>query len=294
MIIWATLPYAIWQLSYHFLITVRKRTKIAAGRPTSFTWLRRSYRGNFLGQFVLGFPESMQEAVFMGIQYLYALLTMLPCPLWFWYRWASAAFMLAVFAWASWNGATYYIDVFGKRMEKELEQLRKEVQRMAKSPEMLGQTPMTSPSGPQGMEEGEGVGGMDGAVEGDGETEGVGRGKSSSLDLGPSAAAAHGNGLGNGNGNGVLHQRTKSEVSHTLTDVTTDATTTEDGEGEGEGEGLESAATTPGLELKKTFGKPEEEGEGEEEDKYEMHDLPNFSGGGRVVNGAHGERKKDE
>ena len=37
MIIWATLPYAIWQLSYHFLITVRKRNQIAAGRPTSFT-----------------------------------------------------------------------------------------------------------------------------------------------------------------------------------------------------------------------------------------------------------------
>jgi hypothetical protein len=43
MIIWVTLPYAIWQLSYHFLITVRKRSKIAAGNPTSFTFLRKSY-----------------------------------------------------------------------------------------------------------------------------------------------------------------------------------------------------------------------------------------------------------
>ncbi|EME87513.1 uncharacterized protein MYCFIDRAFT_109102, partial [Pseudocercospora fijiensis CIRAD86] len=135
MVIWATLPYAIWQISYHFMITVRKRAKIAAGRPTSFTWLRKSYAGNFLGKFVLSFPEAYQETVFMFIQYFYALLTMLPCPLWFWYRWASAAFMMVVFTWSSWNGATYYIDVFGKRMEKELEQLRKEVARMAKSPE---------------------------------------------------------------------------------------------------------------------------------------------------------------
>ena len=173
MIIWATLPYAIWQLSYHCMITIRKRAKIAAGRPTSFTWLRKSYRGNVLGKFVLGFPEQYQEAVFMCIQYCYALLTMLPCPLWFWYRWASAVFMLMMFSWASWNGATYYIDVFGRRMEKELDQLRKELARMAKSPEMSGQdgfsmaSPLSSPAGPTG------------------ETSGVGL--STALDLGPPA-----------------------------------------------------------------------------------------------------------
>jgi hypothetical protein len=37
MTAWSTIPYAIWQLAYHFLITVRRREKIAAGRPTSFT-----------------------------------------------------------------------------------------------------------------------------------------------------------------------------------------------------------------------------------------------------------------
>lgn len=176
MIIWATLPYAIWQLSYHFMITVRKRAKIAAGRPTSFTWLRRSYRGNFLGKFVLSFPEAAQEVVFMGIQYSYALLTMLPCPIWFWYRWASASFLMIVFSWASWNGATYYIDVFGKRMEKELDQLRKEVARMSKSPDLTGQdglamSPLSSPVGPTGMDMGPTA-------------------TSSALDLGPPADAA--------------------------------------------------------------------------------------------------------
>ncbi|KAK3066421.1 hypothetical protein LTR53_017239, partial [Teratosphaeriaceae sp. CCFEE 6253] len=169
MIIWATLPYAVWQLSYHFLITGRKRPQIAAGRPTSFTWLRRSYKGNFLGKFVLSCPETLQEPIFMGIQYGYALVTMLPCPLWFWSRWASAGFLMAVFTWASWNGATYYIDVFGKRMEKELEHLRKEVARMAKSPEMGGisPTPVESP----------GAEGQEGGV-----------GRTSALDLGPPAA----------------------------------------------------------------------------------------------------------
>jgi hypothetical protein len=158
MIIWVTLPYAIWQLSYHFLITVRKRSKIAAGNPTSFTFLRKSYAKNPLGKFVLSCPDSLQEPVFMCIQYLYALLTMIPCPIWFWYRWASSAFMMVVFAWASWNGATYYIDVFGRRMEKELNALRNEVQRMTRSPSLEGMSnigsPVGSPSGPSGNDGG--------------------------------------------------------------------------------------------------------------------------------------------
>jgi hypothetical protein len=196
MIIWATLPYAIWQLSYHFLITVRKRSKIAAGRPTSFTWLRRSYRGNFLGKFVLSFPDAYQEWVFMGIQYCYALLTMTPCPIWFRSSYASAFFMVVVFGWASWNGATYYIDVFGRRMEKELEALRKEVARMAKSPELAGQdgssngafSPISSPNGPSAL---------DGAA------------TSSALDLGP--AAQLGSPAMSGEGGGAsMHYRGKS------------------------------------------------------------------------------------
>jgi len=177
MIIWATLPYAIWQLSYHFLITIRKRSKIAAGRPTSFTWLRRSYRGNFLGKFVLSFPDSYQEPIFMCIQYCYALLTMLPCPLWFWYHKASAAFMLVCLSWASWNGATFYIDVFGRRMEKELDHLRKEVARMSKSPDISGQdgliSPLISPAGPTGESPNLGASSM-----------------TTALDLGPPAAAS--------------------------------------------------------------------------------------------------------
>src|SRR5436189_3952358 len=108
MMIWATIPYAIWQLSYHFLITVRRREKIAAGRPTSFTWLRKSYSKTWIGKVVVGLPVSLQEPAFMLIQYVYALLTMIPCPMWFWYRWASAAFLIAVFIWSIYNGATYY------------------------------------------------------------------------------------------------------------------------------------------------------------------------------------------
>lgn len=71
----------------------------------------------------------------MLIQYSYALVTMVPCPIWFWYRWASAGFLMVVFTWATYNGATFYIDVFGRRMEKEFEALKKEVAKWQATPD---------------------------------------------------------------------------------------------------------------------------------------------------------------
>lgn len=126
MILWSSLPYFFWQISYHFLITVRRAEKIKAGRPTSFTWLRNSYSKTTIGKLVLKLPYALQEYAFMGIQYTYALATMLPCPLWFYNRYASAAFISAVGLWSVYNGATYYIDVFGTRFQRELEQLKRD------------------------------------------------------------------------------------------------------------------------------------------------------------------------
>jgi hypothetical protein len=145
MVIWATVPYLVWQLSYHFLITVRRRGKIAAGRPTSFTWLRRSYAKTWIGKFVLSLPDILQEPAFMMIQYIYACLTMVPCPIWFWYRWASGGFLAAIFLWSIYNGATYYIDHYGKTFQKELEALKKDVAKWQSSPDggVGGLGPMT-------------------------------------------------------------------------------------------------------------------------------------------------------
>ncbi|PSN63222.1 hypothetical protein BS50DRAFT_107383 [Corynespora cassiicola Philippines] len=134
MVLWATIPYAVWQLSYHFGITVRRREKIAAGRPTSFTWLRKSYAKTPIGKVVLSLPDFLQEPAFMLIQYLYACISMVPCPIWFWYRWASAIFLLVVFAWSVYNGATFYIDFYGKKFQKELEALKKDVAKWQNSP----------------------------------------------------------------------------------------------------------------------------------------------------------------
>jgi hypothetical protein len=147
MLAWSSIPYAVWQLTYYFFITVRRREKIAAGRPTSFTWLRKSYSKVWIGRFVLSLPGVLQEPAFMFIQYAYAVLTMLPCQLWFFSRLASGTFLMVVFAWSVHNGSTYYIDVFGKRFQKELEAMRAEVAKWQHSPDVWPQEEGTTPPG---------------------------------------------------------------------------------------------------------------------------------------------------
>jgi hypothetical protein len=154
MLAWSTIPYAIWQLSYYFFITVRRREKIAAGRPTSFTWLRRSYSKVWIGKIVLSLPEPLQETAFMLIQYSYAVLTMLPCPVWFYSRWASAGFLMVVFACSVYNGATYYIDVFGKRFQKELEAMKTEVAKWQQDMSVTSPIMTPNPDGPPSGETG--------------------------------------------------------------------------------------------------------------------------------------------
>jgi hypothetical protein len=64
----SSLVHIAWQCWYHFFIMVRRREKIEAGRPTSFTWLRRSYAKTWIGKWLNSLPESLQPLAFMGIQ----------------------------------------------------------------------------------------------------------------------------------------------------------------------------------------------------------------------------------
>lgn len=167
MVGWSSLIYAFWQANYFIFITVRRREKIAAGRPTSFTWLRKSYSKTWLGKAVLSLPLPLQEAAFMMIQYIYAVLTMLPCPIWFSNRHASATFLLVIFTWSIYNGSTYYIDVFGKRFQKELEAMKAEVANWQHNSDLV--TPDAGPPPSAGAAKSEGdmiitVGASNGAM----------------------------------------------------------------------------------------------------------------------------------
>lgn len=147
--IWTSIYYTIWQLSYHYFITVRRREQIAKGRVTSFTYLKKRNSKTALGRFVNSLPYTwMQILAFTLIQFGYQLLTMIPCPIWFRYKHACGAFVTFIFIWSAYNGATYYIEVFGKRFEKEVKQLRvelAELQQKIDRQDINRSTPLFSP-----------------------------------------------------------------------------------------------------------------------------------------------------
>ncbi|KAK7695582.1 hypothetical protein QCA50_000218 [Cerrena zonata] len=120
--------YMIWQLLYWKFVLINRRTKIESGqRTTSFSFLLNDKRG-VIGRALSSVPAQYREVSFMGGQLLYAILTELPAvfllydsPFW------SGAFLLLMFSVSVWNGGGFYIEVFGRKFERELEALRKEL-----------------------------------------------------------------------------------------------------------------------------------------------------------------------
>lgn len=126
-LVWASISYIIWQSLYHYFITVKRKEKIKAGRATSFEYLRKSYGKTRLGKFVNNLPEPYPVVAFTLIQFGYQVCTMCLCPLWYSNHLLSAMFLTIILFVASYNGATYYIDIFGKRFQRELIRLQSDV-----------------------------------------------------------------------------------------------------------------------------------------------------------------------
>lgn len=146
-IIVTSIYYTIWQVGYHYFITIRKKKEIEQGRATSFTYLRAKKKSSALGKLVNSLPYNwMQIAAFTLIQFFYQLLTMTFCPIWFKYKHLCGCFVSFVFIWSSYNGATYYIDVFGKRFEKEVRKLKAEIDDLQARIESHNGSPVLKPN----------------------------------------------------------------------------------------------------------------------------------------------------
>lgn len=120
--------YLIWQLVYYELIVIRKKSKIETGeRINSYSTMSKGKGpvANLLGKA----PPKRREPAFMLLQFVYTIITTLPAPLLLYpNRTASAVFFAGIFVISVWNGASYYVEVFGRRFEKELLQLRSELE----------------------------------------------------------------------------------------------------------------------------------------------------------------------
>lgn len=69
----------------------------------------------------------------MIAQYIYTIVTMLPALLWFYQsKVLSGLFLWLMFSVSVWNGASFYMEVFGRRFEKELNNLKQEIDKLNK------------------------------------------------------------------------------------------------------------------------------------------------------------------
>lgn len=127
-IFYTSIMYFIWQLSYHYFITIRKAEKIKKGKVTSFEYLRKTFSKTLLGKFVNSLPEPFPVVAFTFIQYGYQLSTMSLCPLLYKYKLLCSLFVSFIFLTAVYNGATYYVDFYGKKFQKEVIKLQKEIE----------------------------------------------------------------------------------------------------------------------------------------------------------------------
>ncbi|RDB20515.1 hypothetical protein Hypma_012426 [Hypsizygus marmoreus] len=130
--------YVIWQTLYWKFVLIDRRAKIASGqRTTSFSFLLNDKRG-VIGRMLSSVPPPYREATFMFGQLVYAILTEIPAVFLLYHSslW-SGIFLIALFSVSVWNGGGFYIEVFGRKFERELEALRKE---LAESTARSGQT----------------------------------------------------------------------------------------------------------------------------------------------------------
>ncbi|TBU32011.1 hypothetical protein BD311DRAFT_655358 [Dichomitus squalens] len=124
----SSILYLIWQLLYWKFVLIDRRAKVQSGqRITSFTWLLNDKRGA-IGRALSKIPPEYREVSFMAGQLVYSIITALPAVFVlydsaFW----SSAYILFLFAVSVWNGGGFYIEVFGRKFERELEKLRKEL-----------------------------------------------------------------------------------------------------------------------------------------------------------------------
>lgn len=125
---WNVTFYLAWQLSYYLLISRGKASKIASGeRINSYSTMTKGKGA--VAKVLAKAPSERREWAFIALQFAYTIICTLPAPLVLYNsRLASSAFCLLLILLSVWNGASYYVEVWGRRFERELDALRREIE----------------------------------------------------------------------------------------------------------------------------------------------------------------------
>ncbi|KAG8963308.1 hypothetical protein FRC00_006951 [Tulasnella sp. 408] len=139
--------YSIWQGLYWKLVLVDRKAKVESGqRTTSFSYLLNDKRGA-IGRMLQSVSAQYRLPGFMFGQLLYTVITELPAAFLLYNSpVASVIFLLIIFGVSVWNGAGFYIEVFGRKFERELEALRKELAETRSSAVSHASSPVATPN----------------------------------------------------------------------------------------------------------------------------------------------------
>jgi hypothetical protein len=128
MIATSTFVYVLWQAWYAYFILVQRADKVYnRSHATSFTWMLADYMKNkkesMLAQLFSKLPAWGQPLMFMALNFGFAIVTSIPTI--FYYRsfWLHTIFIIAMVLVSTYNGASYYVEVFSHRYTIELERL---------------------------------------------------------------------------------------------------------------------------------------------------------------------------
>lgn len=140
--------YATWQLAYLIKTEVmdRKRMDTDADIVTSARWLTRN-RPHAMYLWLRKRGVTLHENLILVIfQLCYTLVTLAPGILFFNFRHANQGLLISVLAFATWNGANFYFEIFSERYRQRL--LKKEMPEAAEgkreAPQTWGRLPSSS------------------------------------------------------------------------------------------------------------------------------------------------------
>jgi len=123
--------YLVWQLAYHIVteILLKKRLDNDPDMIISIRYLCRDKKNGMRNQVEkilrkfgilkkgddLNPEELLSKIVFAITQFLYTLVTILPAMLLYGNYGISCCYIFFLYGWGTWNGASYYIEIFSER-----------------------------------------------------------------------------------------------------------------------------------------------------------------------------------
>lgn len=114
--------YVAWQVLYYVKVGLMDAEKIKdKGYTTSFSYLQESK--GFIGNLIRSVPPRFGMAMFMFIQLIYTIATLLPTVLCANSATFHFGWIVCLVTWSAWNGAAFYIEVFSARYQSQLDAL---------------------------------------------------------------------------------------------------------------------------------------------------------------------------